>query len=363
MVFRLLNLDFIDIHVIDIYSSFIWTERYIGYGDFELVVPPSIENLELIKENFYIWTNESDKVMIVEDIRIQTDVEIGNRLVVTGRSLESILLRRITWSDSILTGNFQAGIRQLITNNILTGANANRRIANFIFENSTDTSVTNIIFEEPVDVPVGLTLYEKIKELCYERDIGFKIILDNRNRFVFSLYFGIDRSYNQKYLPYVIFSPHFDNLFNSNFFLSIRDLRTVSWVGGENPREEHRNRVFTEVLGANSGSGIFRREKWIDASSLSSNYGREEAIPPSTYLELLRERGKNALSEATKHTAFEGGIDIDGMFVFNKDFFMGDIVQVQNEFGIERPSRITELVRSLTKSGVEAVPTFVTIEK
>ena len=53
--------------------------------------------LDYIKQDYYLQSKESEHVMIVEKIQITSDTEDGNHVTVTGRSLESILDRRIVW--------------------------------------------------------------------------------------------------------------------------------------------------------------------------------------------------------------------------------------------------------------------------
>ena len=69
---------------------------------------------EILKDDYYLWLKESDQTMIVEDRKIESDAENGNHFTVTGRSLESILERRIIWKQTILSGNFQNGIKKLL---------------------------------------------------------------------------------------------------------------------------------------------------------------------------------------------------------------------------------------------------------
>ena len=79
--------------VLDTFQSFIWTDRYRGYGDFEIYMPAETSALSYLKEGNYLVTKDSDRMMIIEDIQVDTDAENGNHLIVTGRSLESILCR------------------------------------------------------------------------------------------------------------------------------------------------------------------------------------------------------------------------------------------------------------------------------
>ena len=115
-----LNAVFESIAVIDTYESMIWTDRYNAYGDFEIYFAMDESLLEYIKEDYYLWLKESDHSMIIEDIKIDADTEEGNRLIVTGRSLESILERRIIWGQRVFSGNLQNAIQMMLNENIIS---------------------------------------------------------------------------------------------------------------------------------------------------------------------------------------------------------------------------------------------------
>jgi len=175
MELLVLNSDFEIISVIDVLDSLIWTDRYSAYGDFEIYTPVTTELLSYLQQEYYLWFNGSDHIMIIEDIRIKCDTEEGNYLIVTGRSLESILDRRIIWEQTILSGNLQNGIETLLNDAIISPTITDRTIENFIFEPSTDTAITDLIIE--AQIPRGLNLYEVIQQLCIEKNIGFKVTL------------------------------------------------------------------------------------------------------------------------------------------------------------------------------------------
>ena len=82
----IVNHEFQKISVVDIYKSFIWTDRYDEYGDFEIYVTMSEETLNIFQNGYYIVTDISDRVMIIEDISLTTDVENGSFLIITGSS-------------------------------------------------------------------------------------------------------------------------------------------------------------------------------------------------------------------------------------------------------------------------------------
>ena len=229
MDLTVLNTDLNAVSIIDTYESFIWTDRYCEYGDFELYTMMTNTVLGFIKQDYYVMNRDSEHVMIIEKIQITSDAENGNHVTVTGRSLESILNRRIVWGQKTITGNLQNGIKTLLMDAIISPSDSSRQISNFVFEASTDPAITNLTIDAQY---TGDNLYDVISKLCSERNIGFKITLNDQKQFVFKLYAGTDRSYDQTENPYVVFSPNFENIINSNYMESKSSLKTITLVGG-----------------------------------------------------------------------------------------------------------------------------------
>ena len=97
MEIYVLNTNFESVAVVDEFESLIWTDRYDEAGDFELYMSMDKRLLEYLRKDYYLWNADSEHMMIIEGINIVSDVEEGNKLIVSGRSLESILDRRIIW--------------------------------------------------------------------------------------------------------------------------------------------------------------------------------------------------------------------------------------------------------------------------
>lgn len=346
----ILNTDLEAVSIIDTYKSFIWTDRYQSYGDFELYTPFDVKLLDSIKTDYYIKGWHSEHVMIVEDLTIKTDAEEGAFLTVKGRSLESILDRRIIWGQITISGNLQAVIKSLLEDCIINPSESARKIDNFIFEESTDPLVTDIEIETQY---TGDNLYDIVKTICEELDLGFKITLNENNQFVFKLYAGVDRSYDQIEVPYVIFSPNFENLINSNFIESKSYLKNVTLIGGEGEGSARRYAAIGEDV-----SGLNRRELFTDARDISSDVGDGVTLTEEEYIAQLEQRGIEKLAENSEFTSFEGQIDNTTMFKYGEDFFNGDIIQLENEYGHQCKARIFEIVMSEDESGSSVYPTF-----
>lgn len=352
MEVRILNTNLDDVDTLDTFKSFIWTDRYYENGDFELYSAMSNDVLKHVKQDNYLQSRDSDHVMIIEKLLISSDAENGNSITITGRSLESILGRRVVWGQKTLTGNLQNGIQTLLIENVISPVDNNRKISNFIFEASTDPSITELTIDAQY---TGDNLYGVIQKICEERNIGFKVMLNDNKQFVFKLYAGTDRSYDQTLVPYVVFSPKFENIINSNYIESKASLKNITLVGGEG---EGSARKYTEVGG---GVGLSRRELFTDARDISSDVGNGVILPDADYIAQLQQRGKEKLAENKDITSFEGQVETTMMFQYGEDFFNGDVVQIANEYGHETKARILEIVMSENEEGTSVFPTFKTI--
>lgn len=349
----ILDTAFNPVGIIDAFKSMIWVDRYQEAGDFELYVPASAKMINLLRIDYYIWFNDSDHTMIIEDLELSSDVEQGNFIIVTGRSLESILGRRIVWKQTNLKGNFQDAIEKLLNDNIINPEVSGRKIENFKFDRTDDEYICNLEIDTQY---TGDNIYDVIATNCEENNIGFKIVLSDDNKFVFSLYKGLDRSYGQLANPYVSFSPQLENIINSNFYTSKANLKTVTLVSGEG---EGTSRKTTVVGG---GSGLERRELFSDARDISSDT-ETGTLSDAEYLTLLKSRGLKNLAEYTTKEAFEGEVNTTNLFKYGVDFFIGDVVQIANEYGNEGVAYISEIIYSISDDGITVYPTFKVISK
>lgn len=348
-----LDQNFNTVYILDRYESILWVDRFYEHGEFEIYTPVTKDILKYLVKDNYLFSRDSEHMMIIEDFTIDSDTETGDHVKIIGRSLESILDRRIVWNQTTFKDgtNLQNGIKKLLNDAIISPSIADRKIANFVFQESTDTSITSLTMDNQY---TGDNLLEVIETLCETNKIGFKIILDDQNQFVFSLYNGVDRSYNQNSLPYVTFRPTYDNIINSNYREENSKAKNVTLVAGEGEGSSRKTRVV------GSGTGLLRRELFTDARDLQ----KEDGMSDATYNKLLDKRGREKLEEANSEIkTFDGKCDTTQMFIYGRNFYMGDIVQVSNEYGMESAARITEFTWNYSNNGFETYPTFTAINE
>lgn len=353
-----LNTDFETIGIIDYYVSLIWTERYAEAGDFELYLRGDSSVFDIVQQGYYLYLKGAKMTMVIEQIEINTDVEEGNEMIITGRSLESLLDRRIIFPQTNLDGKLQNGVKKLLTENVISPTDSDRKIDNFVFNTSEDTAVTDLKLEAQY---TGDNLYDTICAICASNSLGFRITLTEDNQFQFSLYSGTDRSYDQEDNTFVVFSAKYDNLISSNYLESNKSLKTVTVVAGEGEGTDRKSTTVSCTAGA--GAGLYRRELFTDARDLSTTTNSEETMSEEAYYAKLEQRGLEKLAENVSITTFEGEVENGQTFTFDTDYHMGDIVQLVDQYGREGTVRVTELVRSISTSGIQIYPTFVSTFK
>lgn len=356
------------IAVLDYYTSFIWTDRYNDTGEFELYIPVTAKYAQNIKKDYFLSIKSSNRLMIVESIKIETDHEEGNKYKITGRSLESILDRRIVWKQTDVNGSVQDAIHRLIDEAFMgeetwEGStykfDPRRRISNFVFVASTDTEVTGKTYTEAAQY-MGDDILSIVKKVCQAYRIGFKITL-NQGNFEFTLYAGKDRSYDQHDNSYVVFSPSHDNLLSSNYLESIKNYKNVLRIAGEG--EGATQTFITHYLeyddnNASEMTGFSRREIYVDCHDVSSVTSNDVTMDIQQYANTLVQKGVEKLVDLVPETAFEGEINSTTMFVYQQDFEVGDIVEICNEYGIDDQVRVTEVIQTWEADGYSCIPTL-----
>lgn len=345
--------------VIDTYISCIWTTRYFSDGDFELALTPTAEILKTVTIGCYL-VREQDvsketgqttlkKVVIVQNIEIKTDAENGNTLVLTGKSLSSIVGQRIVASQTSLRGQLKEAIYTLLVSNLMLPTDTDRQISNFRYDWATAPELLTTAVDTQV---TGDNLGEWLATVGEKYGFGWDVYLSG-GFYVFELYVGTDRSYGQSVNPYVVFSPDFQNLLNTDYQYLTENYKNVAVVAGEG---EGTARTKTTV---GTATGLDRFEQWVDARDISSNDG---GITETDYTALLTARGTDALTEHINNELFDGDVDVSIQYLPNKDYYLGDIVQLQNDYGISARTRILELIESEDASGKRVIPTFGSME-
>lgn len=343
------NLNTLDL--IDTQTSIIWTTRYYEAGDFELYVKADTKTLELLKEGNLIYRLDDKCVMVIEKIELQTNAENGDYIIASGNCIKSIFKRRIIWKQTNLTGTVLNCLKTIVNQNAVNPTDANRKLSNFNIGTLTGTTATM------TKQLTGKNLYEAIVEICKTYGLGWEITFDlDTKQFYVNVFSGTDRSYdNVDDNPYVIFSENYDNLIESNYIYDKSNYANVSLIAGEGEGVKRK----TQTVG--NATGWDRYEIYVDARDLSQNLDSEdtsEHISDADYNLMLQERGNENLAEHKIVESFEGTVEPYVNYNFNEDYFLGDIVEIENAYQNTYKARITEIIESNDENGLTVIPTF-----
>lgn len=354
------------VFLVDNYKSLIWAERYNECGDFEIAMPYNREICHYLSDDQgleqprFLRIKESDVTMVIEEISVLTDSEEGDSMEIKGRSLESILDRRVIYGQVDMNDLFETGIQFLLTQNAINPSNLARQIPGLSFRASGDTRIGSLTIETQFYCD---NLYDAIVDLCKTNHVGFKL-RNSGSGMIFQLFMGEDRSLGQTDNLYVIFSPRFDNLLNSNYVESVAPYKNIQMIAGNGDRSA---RLLIDVPreGAAGVSGLLRREFYTDATDISRTIevdGRTKHLTDEEYTELLANKAKEEFPNNDRTRNFDGEIESSHTFVYGTDYFLGDLVEIENEYGMSDKVRVSELIRSYDSDGYKEYPTFEKIE-
>lgn len=341
------------VDIIDNYESLIWTERYDLPGDFEISKKFDLHYLDVFREDYYLKIPNSDRTMVVESINIKTNKDSGDYIYIKGRSLESTLDRRIVLRQIQIDTLLEDGIQAILNADVINSIYPERNFPNFIFSYTYDPLVTTPTLKGQF---YSQNLLELICSLCRQAGLGFKVLLNDSNQFVFSLYAGRDHSNDQtNYVP-VIFSKFYDNLTSSDYVQSRIGKKNYVLVSGD-PTGMDGLPLRSQVWTSDVGTGLNRLEMFLDVSSECPRYieGTSTPISDSTYIDQLTQKGKEALSANGELILFDGEVSLKN-YVYRTDFNLGDLVQFEDNYGHSLPVRVVEMVFSENINGIGTFP-------
>lgn len=342
--------------VIDRFESLIWTERYRETGDFELTIYSTRQSRSLLKAGVKLAMNESYRVMTVETTEDKTDEEGRQVLVAKGRSVEEIMDSRVAMNvlddlttnpKWIITDPPATVARKIFHDICVTGIlNIGDKIP-FIIEGSIMPASTIAEPIDPITVEIEPTsVYQAIKSICDVWNLGFRILRNfDMSELYFDVYTGSDRTTGQTVLPAVIFTPELDNLQNTTALKSISLLKNVAYVFSPAGFEE----VYALDVDPES-VGFERRVLPVHASDITDENPDVSAA--------LIQRGTEELAKCRTVQAFDGEINPNSQYKYQRDYYLGDLCEVRDSDGNTNIMRVTEQIFVSDSEGDRSYPTL-----
>ena len=409
------------IGIADGYKSCIWANRYNDLGDCEVYIQATTENLQMFAIGNYLMRMDDEMICVIKQIELDTSTEEGNFIIVTGSDAKCILQQRIIWGLSICKAEVESYIRQIVTDAFINPTDPDRIMYKpngdpllYLGELSGFTESAN---EQVSYANVG----EKIQEYCKQFGWGYRIILRETSLY-FELYKGTDRSdwvvFSPDYenLDTTQYVEDASNLGNVALIAGSGEGadRATEVLGSAkstgryevyiDARDLNRKIKYSDLVTAYPGGSIvsvsnkyyynvpeLRVQIYTDSqrSELITKYptGHIEFINDIEYFVVynvgiaevysaspsdnddsvlldivydtyLLSRGVDKLSGYGLKITFDGTIEPNVTFMYKKDYFLGDIVTVENEYGVSLEARIVEIVEVNDDNGYSVEPKF-----
>lgn len=374
------------IDVVDEYISCIWTERYADKGDFELITLSTSANRRRFVADTLISIRDSKRIMRVHKVEEKDDEDNGITLTVKGYDLSFMLQQRVSaskegvghdgmllaisyfdgltpvelinemvWRICISTSGWQISDGDTIpflNDNVLTPATL------YPASNIPEPAPGGILWEQKI-----ASLYSAVTDVCKAYDLGFRLYKDpNASKLYFEAYNGIDRTSSQVIFPPVIFSSDMTNLQNTteyqdneghyNVVIAVYEYKNP--VEGDLPETLTVHEMVSDPDLDFSSGGFDQKTKFISVTKLPE--GVELVDAPAYLIQLATEE----LNRSRPTDVYDGEIDPNGDFVYERDYFLGDIVEVQGNNGGGALMRVVEQIIKYDSSGKSSYPSLLT---
>lgn len=372
------------IDVVDEYISFIWTERYAEKGDFELVALSTSANKRRFVLDTMISIPDSKRIMRIAKVEEKDDEDNGVVLTVKGFDLSFMLEQRVIavkLSGKFMPVTYFAGYTPIQLMNLMVRLMcipaSGQQISpgdvipflnDYVATPGSLYPASNI----PQPAPGGIVweqkiakLYTAITDLCKAYDLGYRLYKDpNSSKLYFEGYNGIDRTSNQTTFPPVIFSSDMNNLHNTTeYYENEKQYNVVVAIYEyKNPDEGGLPEVLTihEIVSdpqlVFSSGGFDQKTKFISITQLPGEVEFEDA--PAYLIQLATEE----LNRCKPSYLYDGEIDQNSDFVYERDYNLGDIVEVRGNDGGAALMRVVEQIIKYDSNGKSSYPSLLTKE-
>ena len=425
MELNVLNKSLTRVGIVPQFTSLIWASRYVQNGDCELYLPATMENIDLLKKDYYLTRDDDSMVCVIRKIELTTDEEEGDMLIVTGKDVRTFLDQRIIVNPYNLTNaSAEAAIRNMITwETNYAGNLAERYFKTPGGANLTDVAVNASLTDKITTQTFYGTVGDNVRSILKPLGWGGRYYYERvGTKLVYESYKGTDRHSTVK------FSPMFHTMKSSDYVDDKTSMKNVTYeickLQFQNWEQTYvqfygdaaSTDRYEQIIDKRSNSGKMTKAQ-IDAAYPSGSWsqyatnvfydfvpaGWQFVVPPgglrawleanypgaftfstsggvttatSTESLLLARADTDTLASDTECSltqipfflyilgmakednaknpekiTFTADIIPDLTFKYKEDYFLGDLVTIENNYGISKTTRITEVVESWDSNG------------
>lgn len=335
------------------FNTFIWTERYITPGDFEIDFYPTNTTLRtLLVPGRYLGHAFTKYPMIIETADFSQDADGDTVIKVSGRAAYAPIFEGRV--ENVLYDTDTGGNKFILPNT----ATAADQIVYIAYEAAGQGGVDDLTsIMSFVNVSSGGSSYTYraqyrsalagMLEQAAAGNVGIRMSIQTSDRVFFNffleIYAGVRRNN-------VAFSKQFDSLTSSSYVTSQANYYNIA-------RVYHADHSYTDVPAtgiSTSITGFARRVLGVDASSIDPT-----KYTSATFNAMIKKAGQTALASHKKTGVITGTIPPDAPYKYGTHYNLGDVVSFVGDYGGTQTVRVTEYIWAIDGQGFRAYPTFV----
>lgn len=344
----ILNKNYEQVGLLETFESLIWDERFYESGAFEIYCIATPEARKLLRIGNRVQRIDVDTMIgVIDTVAEQNDDDGIPHIVASGRDALYLLNRRIVLEyKQYKETNLRTIAKNLIANNVTATSNTARTIPRIRYvDKRVDPAYITGQYR-------GETVHDALSGMCKTTDTGIRARLNENDNYVeVSLYNSANRTENQTENHPVILSLDFGTLNDAEWTNSKSGYANIAYVAGE---DTGASRVIVST--SNGARGENRYEMFVDARDQQSGEDEDgNTLSAAEYKELLRNRGREALSEIEYGRTFDS--TMSDIYQYRKDYNIGDLATVHFS-GISGTVRITGVVETFDGEGVSFDPTL-----
>lgn len=364
--------------IVDNYESLVWTDKAKECGDFELYMYYDPDLWKIIKLGTFLRIKDSEHTMMVNKRDLKDTFEDAPRMIFTGKSMEYITSRRVVYKQIDVTAPPGDIINKLLDENCIDGPYLQQFASDPTNPNNKYRGITGLYRDgsnwrqELGEVRIskqylGQNIYEAVSDLVktYSSPMCYMFVHHtDDNKWRWRLCTGVDHSWNQGTNEWVTFSNDFSNLKSSEFIQDNEKYANAFYVTGADPGDGKPRitipieRIMNDTPQGGFISGMKRIEKWIDGSSVKLKDENNKDIPYTQYVNELLSYGHSSMREYVTETTFTGDVDPNVQWVYMRDYYIGDIVNVVDGMGNGAWCAIDGMTITADKNGIVIMPDF-----
>lgn len=374
---------FLPLALVEGYTSMIWTERFIGAGEFEFRTARVAETLQVLAQGALISLRDTNEVMMVETRSISEDDAGNPELVIKGRTLETFLDNRVlvptvhgvAWAAErpYTIGEMSA---LLLWNHLVNSTGEDPTRQNWTIDSLT--SIPNVVVTETVAVPgqwyfwwfEAGKVYESLTDLLTLGLMGVRAVRPNHTsgailyfdtsrtdsrgtvtktptndiqQLRMDIYDGLDRTMHQEIVEPVIFHYDAGHIARPEYLFSSQEYKNLAYV-----ISSRWSRLIVPPSTDPGVTGFNRRILFVDAGVLDINDPLAE--------NMLNQKGLTELRKNNMIRLFDGEVSPGAPYQYGKDFFLGDRVTLMAKYGFEETMLVSEYIRTEDVEGDRGYP-------